>query len=499
VRLAVPSSQGKQSSVTRQSLRRASRSHYIHIPTSQNALRMLMSTNVVKDRRHAAALQCSVSGPCAFTMKSHAPYITSIPGWHLLNHSQPERRPTAGSRRFRGVLSIIDMFPYLQTVPSIQDCMCLSKASTACKHETAQFPQFLLSPQQVSHFLMISAQPSSQISQTVRGRPRGRYSSIVTNMDALPGQITLATLQGPFEQPNLHFMSATLDSESRTLVDDKQQDRNATHTPRSSCGSSFEQLASPPLPAKKARYYSYALSDEDKEALARSEMNYNLKGYTPKDMVLHHESRKSLVSHNTNEREKIEAIANIEREKQYSQQAMNKKVRRPPNISNIPRISIINEHGHKRQPTYRRQASQSMYDLRSSSAPAPQLSPPVSLSPPSVSPSSPSLTRTFSFDASPPESRLTHIRASSNGNYFSSRPICRTRPERLRKPSSSFADTPNRVRSPLVDELSRHQHNPEATFDAFLVPHRSGKGEVFRGSDNAKKNTTSKNTTPISS
>jgi hypothetical protein len=432
-------------------------------------------------------------------MKSHAPYITSNPGWYLLNHPQPERRPIAGRRRFRGVLSIIALFPSLHTIPSIQDCMRLSTASTARKQETAQFLHFLLSPQQVSHFPIMSAQPSSLVSQTVRGPPCSRCLSIVTNMDALPGQITLATPQGPFDQPNLHFTSATLDSRSATLVDDKQQVRSATHTPRSSSGSSFEQLAPPPLPVKKARYYSYALSDEDREALARSEMNYSPRGHIPKDMILHHESRKALVPHNTNKLEKIEAMASIEREKQYSQQAVNEKVRRPPNTPNIPRISVINEHGFERKPTYCQQASQSMYDLRASSAPAPQLSPPVSLSPPSVSPISPPLTRTFSFDASPPNSRLTHVRAASNGDYFSSRPIRRTRPERLRQPSSPIADTPSRVRSPLANELSRHQHNPEATFDAFLVPHKSGKGEVFRGSDNAKKNTTSENTTPSSS
>lgn len=336
----------------------------------------------------------------------------------------------------------------------------------------------------------MSAQPPSQVPQTVRGSPRGRRLSVITDKDALPDSSTLAALQGPLDQPDFDFLSTTI------APGDKQRDAHATYTHRSSSGSSFEHGACPLLPVKKTRYYSYALSNEDKEALARGEMNHNLKEYSAKDMILHHESRKALVPHNTSKLDKIEVFANIEREKQYSQQAMDKKVRNPANIPDIPRIFIINEHGHKQKLTDCEQTSQSMYDLRSSSAPAPQLSPPVSLSPPSVSPP---LTRTWSFDASPPNTRLTHVRAASNGDYFSSRPIRRTRPERLRQPSSPVADTSNRVRSPLANELSRHQHNPEVTFDTFLVAHKSGKGEVVRGSDHAKKDKDSKHTTPSSS
>lgn len=45
--------------------------------------------------------------------------------------------------------------------------------------------------------------------------------------------------------------------------------------------------------------------------------------------------------------------------------------------------------------------------------------------------------------------------------------------------SSSF--TP----SPLGKENEGHKATPDVTFDQFLVRHKSGKGEAFRGADNA--------------
>jgi hypothetical protein len=44
-----------------------------------------------------------------------------------------------------------------------------------------------------------------------------------------------------------------------------------------------------------------------------------------------------------------------------------------------------------------------------------------------------------------------------------------------------------RVRNPLAPQSTTHRHNRSATFDTFLVPHKSGKGETFRGASNAKK------------
>ncbi|XPS71986.1 hypothetical protein M3J09_004154 [Ascochyta lentis] len=44
------------------------------------------------------------------------------------------------------------------------------------------------------------------------------------------------------------------------------------------------------------RYYATALTSTDKAALARGDENHNLKSWTPKDMILYEELRKSLVS-----------------------------------------------------------------------------------------------------------------------------------------------------------------------------------------------------------
>jgi hypothetical protein len=182
---------------------------------------------------------------------------------------------------------------------------------------------------------------------------------------------------------------------------------------------------------------------------------------------MHHESRKDLVPQG-NKLRKMDAIATIEQDKQLSQRALNKKVR---SSAFLPTLRLVNEKGQVDPVTYHPQASQSMYDLRFSSAPSPkeQFRAPVS-------PPLPILARKFSFDASP--SPVSHTRAASTGDYFSYRPY---------QPTPSSCGNSSRVRSPFSNRASIHQHNPDTTFDAFLVPHKSGKGEAYRGGANAKK------------
>jgi hypothetical protein len=190
---------------------------------------------------------------------------------------------------------------------------------------------------------------------------------------------------------------------------------------------------------------------------------------------MHHESRKGLVPHSLiSKLDKIDAFAQIENDVQQSQAAVKKKVRK----SKLPLFRLTNEDGRNGRMTYQAQASQSMFDLRSSSAPAPQLPPNSSVLPPI-----PALSRKFSFEESPTFTRTGHVRAASSGDH----PRRTIRPQRLQSSSSPSSGSSSRVRSSLGPRDPVHQANPHATFDAFLVPHKSGKGEVYRGADNAKK------------
>jgi hypothetical protein len=312
---------------------------------------------------------------------------------------------------------------------------------------------------------------------------RGRRLTVVNEIDSFSvSDSTAATTRVPLDQVDFHFSAGAGSNESSVVSDTEHRGPQAfysSHASNSGSRSSSLSLHIPPLqPVRKARYYSNALSEEDKEALARGEVNHNLKEYTPKDVVMHHESRKALVPQGPgyNKVRKMEALAGIERQKQHSQQSFNRKVR---GSAVHPSFRFPNGGGEGSFITYSSQATQSMCNLRSPSAPPPQL---PSNAPPS--PSLPTLTSKFSFDTtSPPPSQSSHIRAASNGDYFSRHvPILRTQ-----VPSPPSSDSSSRVRSPLAQEVPRHSYNPSATFDAFLVPHKSGKGEVLRESSNAKK------------
>ncbi|KAF2830124.1 hypothetical protein CC86DRAFT_272770, partial [Ophiobolus disseminans] len=259
------------------------------------------------------------------------------------------------------------------------------------------------------------------------------------------------------------------------------------------------------------RYYAQALSDQDKHALSQGELNHNLKTYSLKDAIVHHDSRTDLVPrHGIDKLDKMEAHAHIVQERERSRQLLERKVRG----SKYPKSRLSKSRGYDdHRMAYRSQASQSMYGLRSSSVP-PQQPPPVPAAS-FASPSLPRMTRQFSFvedvtpvsDSTPPPN---HLRAASTVDYFTHPvvdPITRftgtgTRPP-CRRDISSFAATAiaprpstttpvassSRADSPLSKVVSppQHEHNPNVTFDSFLVPHKSGKGEAFQGTSNAKK------------
>jgi hypothetical protein len=364
------------------------------------------------------------------------------------------------------VWTIIHTFTPLQAVHAEPKSVHFSKPFTV------RNPEDTPASARLSQLSVMSPWPSLDMSEPIRGR----RLTIADSKASLPAtDSTATTTQTPLD---FDLSPTARSSESGCAPETERR------SPQVFCGSHAYSSSSlaldvpPPQPAKNARFYSDALSEEDMEALARGELNHNLKVYTPKDMVMHHESRKALVPQGpgVSKLRKMDALAHIEREKQHSQQALNKKVRGSAILSSF---RSTNEEGEHDRIAYHSQATQSMYDLRSPSAPAPQRQHKAPQSPPP-----PTLSRKFSFDAtSPPSSQASHIRASNNGDYF----LHRVWPLSTLLPSSPSSGSSSRVRSPLVQEVPRHHHNPSATFDALLAPHKSGKGEVLRDSPNAKK------------
>jgi hypothetical protein len=321
---------------------------------------------------------------------------------------------------------------------------------------------------------MSSSSSSRSSSLEVPEPVRGRRSSIADSKASVPASdSTSASTQAPqLDHLDFDFSSTTNSSDSDFVPGSKQRGPSPLYDYHAYSNNSLALDVPPPQPHKKGRFYSNALSNADKAALAHGELNHNHKVWTPKDVVMHHESRKSLVPQGpgVDKLRKMDALASIERDKQHSQQALNRKVR---GSAILPSFRLTNDKGENDRVAYHSQATQSMYDLRSPSAPAPTREP------------MPTLARKFSFDATePPPVEAVHIRAPSTGDYISHRPA---RPRSTLAPSTSSSDSSTRVRSPLAPEVSRHRNKPSATFDTMLAPHKSGKGEVLRGSPNAKK------------
>jgi hypothetical protein len=314
------------------------------------------------------------------------------------------------------------------------------------------------------------------------------HSVVYTGIDRTGsrlGQGTAETAQVPSHHAGFVFHPHALSSHAhlKSFEDDEKESIPRGSFDSRPSGSSFsDYYASPPRLVGKARYYSSALSTDDHDTLIRGEHNHNLKVYTPKDMVMHYKSRKERVPRGSSSDKfrKMEALAKIEQEKQHSQRVMERnKVRR---ASHLPAFRLPNENGKDTRMTYRAyraQAAQTMFDLCKPSSQVQRSEPGASALLPLLG-----LSRQFSFDVTPPAmSQSSHLRAASNGDYFSHRPA-RQLPQ-----VSPLSPEPSsqRVRNPLAPQSITHRHNRSATFDAFLVPHKSGKGETFRGASNAKK------------
>ncbi|KAI8934963.1 hypothetical protein NX059_008629 [Plenodomus lindquistii] len=291
-----------------------------------------------------------------------------------------------------------------------------------------------------------------------------------------------------FEYPNLQTWSEPM---TERTANNKRCDQPANSRRSSNVSTPSMNNSVPQLPAKKGRHYSHALSSEDKQALVVGEKNHNLQSWSAQDLVDHHESRKELIPRTMNKVDKTETLASIEYDKQSAQRNALKvapKVRGWSRLSNIsiPTLANIDESAeyNPARPLSYRQATQSMVDIRASSAPALHCQSMLSPHQPEVA--GPGLKR---------YSNANNRAASTSGKFAHSPALLPVTPP----PSSPIATSSrssSHGHSPL-DQPSAFQVNPKATFDAFLAPHKSGKGEVHRESPNAQK--LSPDGSPISS
>lgn len=250
--------------------------------------------------------------------------------------------------------------------------------------------------------------------------------------------------------------------------------------------------------AKKPRYYSHALTEKDKRALATGETNHNLKQWTGEDLIRFHESRLDLIHPGLENREEL--IKMRLEEKERGEQYVKYVLRKEKQVclhSGLPFMKSTTSKvclplpSPSNNPYQASQFSQSAQHLRVSSAPAtPAFAPsPLSqvslasrLSAPSTLSVAPSATSCESLAPTPTETN------GSTTDYFS-RPLARSTEQQHSRSwigprTSTYVSSPL---SPLPTEARNYRPRRDVTFDSFLVPHNSGKGEAYRGGKNAKE------------
>ncbi|KAF2446852.1 hypothetical protein P171DRAFT_240447 [Karstenula rhodostoma CBS 690.94] len=268
------------------------------------------------------------------------------------------------------------------------------------------------------------------------------------------------------------------------------------HPPRGASlnwGASIHSTSSQ-QPANR-RYYNDALSDEDRTALAIGDLNHNLREWTGDRLVQYHVSRIELVPY-TDKRQEI--IAEILDDKRSSEELVLKSARQAKRFVSSPlnKLQIFKEVKTHTKQTYNEAAS-STVDLRAASTPSFLLSPTSPASP--TSPETPAPRDGFPFSLV--EAQSTHKGTSSNGDYFSTQMLSSSMvrsphtSESSRDSSHNRGRAPDRhplvrkadrntsrVRSSLASEALPYVAKADVTFDAFLAPHASGKGETHRDS-----------------
>lgn len=240
----------------------------------------------------------------------------------------------------------------------------------------------------------------------------------------------------------------------------------------------------------RKRYYSSNLSDKDRTALAVGEHNHNLREWKDDDLVKYHMSRIEMVPYTKNRQEVIAVILD---EMRGSERPVLKSAQQTKQFVGLPltRLELISELETNKVQT-NKEACQSVVAYRAVSTPSLH-SAPTSLSPQKL-PSS--------FPSSKPELQGSHQSMNDLGNtsgYFDMQSSCgsmdqspcssesslnsgRNRVSRMpdRRPLVQKKDRPSRARRDFASESHLYVTKADVTFDNFLAPHASGKGETYR-------------------
>lgn len=247
-----------------------------------------------------------------------------------------------------------------------------------------------------------------------------------------------------------------------------------------------------------SRYYSVVLSDEDRTALATGELNHNLKVWSDRDLVQHHTSRIELVPW-TNKRQA--AIAKILDEKRDSERLALKSARQAKRSvsSHFKKLGTVKEtETHDVQA--RDEVVYSTPNFRAVSTPSLLLAP-----------TSPPLRRSQEYFPVPiiesennrwsiysgisnrdddfdiQSGHSTAVRSPSITESSQDLSLHRGRAP-VRPPLVRRADhSASQLRMSRALDYPQYEPNPHVTFDSFLAPHISGKGETHRESVHARK------------
>jgi hypothetical protein len=256
---------------------------------------------------------------------------------------------------------------------------------------------------------------------------------------------------------------------------------------------------SPSTQTKMKRYYSYALAEEDKTALAVGELNHNLREWTPEGVRQFHDSRLDLI-HPGPPGQK-ETIAQIMDEREKSEKTMGSTKRVSYMRRSLFRRNTVG-NAYWTSNVNLRQAFQSTQDVRRSSAPVlPAPGSPMSPQSSISQTSTPTLIFTpaegdgalAEEDEDDEDTQLAQVPGRTY-DYFAH--------PTSRKPSSASSQAQRSagdrvsayIASPLRPHATpyrvpNHRPRPDRTFEAFLVPdltYKSGRALTLSESEIAE-------------
>ncbi|KAF2708475.1 hypothetical protein K504DRAFT_468807 [Pleomassaria siparia CBS 279.74] len=378
-----------------------------------------------------------------------------------------------------------DEFEHMPSIPQVSGTSSQSESTPRLTRSRAMYFDRWTTTESSDEFEMNNAQSTNHQTSSLQYGPRQRSNDQVEPRHKLSKQVN----------------KKQRDCSNLRIKEDKLEEGRSVDM------ASFLQDPSPQQKAKKARYYSWALLEEDKEEALTAGGS---KPWTAQDLVRFQDSRMELVPKGLESREAM--VEHIEMEQKKARNYLrtaNKSVRRFPRLPGFSFEPPLPQSYPPPLMTHYMQVSRSMSDLQVAKKPnmtnnrvsqvpgSPQDLRERTIharnsSAPDTLFVQPFLTQAPTPTAPRPEpcpkelrERAIQSRNSSSGDYLS-RPLSHQPSRPLSQPGIRRSANTNRVRSPLANEFT-FQHSPYVTFDSFLEPHTSGKGETYRGSDNAKK------------